>query len=307
MIFDRSRLSGFADEAGDTIQEQIAATKALGWSRIESRNIQGRNITDIDDGLFETVATELDSAAVRIDCFGSAVANWAKDPRKDADFRTSIAELERALPRMRLLGTTQIRAMSFCAIKDARPDSPEIEDSVVSKLKVLVKLCQDAGVLYLHENCANFGGLSWEHTLRLIERVDSPAFRLIFDTGNPVNTFDRRGKPWQRQDSLEFFSKVQPWVERIHIKDGRFLEATDTIFNKMDHTYPGEGEGQVREVVTQALAGGFKGVFSIEPHLAIVHHDRKDDKAALSRFDSYVEYGRRFMDIIDAIMTKVKS
>ena len=28
--------------------------------------------------------------------------------------------------------------------------------------------CEEAGILYLHENCMNYGGLSHEHTLRLL-------------------------------------------------------------------------------------------------------------------------------------------
>jgi sugar phosphate isomerase/epimerase len=294
---DLSRFSGFADEAGDTIQEQIKATKELGWTRIEARNISGKNLTDIDDGVFGQVEAALKAEGVAIDCFGSAVANWAKDPRKEEDFKLSIAELERALPRMKRLGTKYIRGMSFCAVKDARPDSADIEDSVVRKLKVLAKMCQDAGVMYLHENCANFGGLSWEHSLRLAERIGSPAFKLIFDTGNPLGTYDRRGKPWQLQNSMEFYTHVKHLVERIHVKDGFFIEPTETVFNKMNYTFPGEGAGQVQEIVAAAEKSGFKGTYSMEPHMATVYHEVNGQKQALSRYDTYVEYGRRFMSL----------
>jgi len=297
--------SGFADEAADSIDEQIKATRELGWTRIESRSIDGNNIHNIDDALFEKVEASLASSGVIIDCFGSTVANWAKDPRKEADFEQSVAELKRALPRMKRLGTKQIRAMSFCAIKDARPDSEEIEELVVRKLKVLVRMCEEAGVTYLHENCANFGGLSWEHTLRLIERIDSPAFRLVFDTGNPVATFDRRGKPWERQDSLEFYNRVQDYVDRIHIKDARFVAPTDTTFNELEHCWPGEGEGRVREVIKAALSSGFKGVFSIEPHMASVYHNPDGGKVLLSRHKTYVEYGRRAMALVNAVAVEV--
>jgi sugar phosphate isomerase/epimerase len=292
-------LSGIADEAGPSIAEQIRATKELGWTCIEARNIQGTNLTDISDEAFEDVEAALSAAGVRIDCFGSAVANWAKDPRSEEDFQKTLGELQRAIPRMKRLGTRQLRAMSFQAIKDARPDSMEIEELVVRKVKQLVAICADADILYLHENCANFGGLSWEHTLRLIERIDSPYFRLIFDTGNPVGTFDRRGKPWERQDSLEFFLRVKEFAERIHIKDARFIRPTDTIFNDLDHCWPGEGEGKVAEVLREALASGFKGTFSIEPHLAAVYHAPGGEPKQRDPYSTYVEYGRRTMTLLD--------
>lgn len=291
--------SGFADEAGDSIQEQIRATKELGWKSIESRNINGKNLTDIDDAAFEEAAAALNASGVSIDCFGSAVANWAKDPRSEEDFKKSVEELERGIKRMKRLGTRYIRGMSFRALKETRPDSMEIEEQVIRKLKHLVSLCADAGVVYLHENCANFGGLSWEHTLRLIERVGSPAFRLVFDTGNPIGTYDRRGKPWERQNSLEFFTKVKDFVDRIHIKDAHFVKPTDGIFNDIDHCWPGEGEGHVVEVVTEALKSGFSGTFSIEPHLAAVYHAPSGEKIERDRVATYVEYGRRTMKLVE--------
>ena len=43
------RCSGIADEAGQPIDAQIKAHKELGWDFIELRNIDGTNLTDVDD------------------------------------------------------------------------------------------------------------------------------------------------------------------------------------------------------------------------------------------------------------------
>ncbi|MFC1976460.1 sugar phosphate isomerase/epimerase, partial [Chloroflexota bacterium] len=68
--------TGFADEAGASIDVQIKATKELGWSNIESRSIDGINLTDISDEKFEEVVEKLAEAGIKINCFGSAIANW---------------------------------------------------------------------------------------------------------------------------------------------------------------------------------------------------------------------------------------
>ena len=76
-------LTGFADEAAENLADQIKATKELGWNAIESRNINGKNIHDISEEDFEKTVELLDREGVYINCFGSAIANWAKNIKDD--------------------------------------------------------------------------------------------------------------------------------------------------------------------------------------------------------------------------------
>ena len=50
-------LTGFADEAALDLDGQIAATKELGWTNIESRAIGGVNIHDLSDEAFDEAAS----------------------------------------------------------------------------------------------------------------------------------------------------------------------------------------------------------------------------------------------------------
>ena len=202
--------TGFADEAGDSIETQIEATLELGWNNIESRSINKTNITDISDQDFNHVFEKLAENNIKINCFGSAIANWSKDPRDEAGFQENLASLDRAITRMQRLGTKYLRGMSFKIVKDVAPDSPEIEKQIFEKLTRLVKICEDADIIYLHENCMNYGGLSYQHTLRLLDKIQSQNFKLVFDTGNPVGTDNHIGKPpFKKQSSWEFYSNVE--------------------------------------------------------------------------------------------------
>lgn len=161
--------TGFADEAGQAIDIQIKATKELGWSHIELRATDSPlNVTDVSNEKFDEVLAKLTDAGISISCFGSAVANWQKDPLKEEDFTRSVEELERALPRMKKARTRYLRGMSFVALKDKPAPGPDIEKIIFTKIKKLVKMCEEVDILYLHENCLNYGGLSWKHTLRLL-------------------------------------------------------------------------------------------------------------------------------------------
>ncbi len=293
--------TGFADEAGRSIDAQIKATKELGWKYIESRNIDGVNIHSISDRKFDMIAEKLAESGVEINCFGSEVANWGKDPFKEEDFEISIAMLERSIKRMKKIGCKMIRGMSFAQQKNRDPFDPEVEAQVFPKVEYLVKMCEDAGIIYGHENCMNYGGQSYEHTLKLVDKIKSPAFKLIFDTGNPVFTDLRLGeKPYKKQDAFEFYKNIKDFIYYVHIKDAIYQEETDGIFPKSNFTYAGEGNGRVKEIVTDLLKNGFDGGFSIEPHIQLVfHEDASATDQEQAKYDSYIEYGQKFMKLVE--------
>ena len=292
--------SGFADEAGNSIETQIKATIELGWKNIESRSINNVNITDVSEKEFDFVYENLIEFGININCFGSAIANWSKDPRDGESFDECVQSLNRAIPRMHRLGTRYIRGMSFKILRDVEPDSPEIEKHIFEKLSTLIKICEDSGIMYLHENCMNYGGLSYIHTLRLLDNIQSPNFKLVFDTGNPVGSDNRVGPPpFKKQSSWEFYKNIREFIEYVHIKDCIFIAETNEIFPQLEFTFPGEGHGDVRKIVFDLLRTGYNGGFSIEPHLSFIHHDRSEQSIASIRYENYVSYGKRFMKLFE--------
>jgi len=283
-------LTGFADEAATGIDGQIRAVKELGWSNIESRNIDGVNIHDLDEKAFDVVCGKLDDAGVKINCFGSAIANWAKSIENPFD--EDLAAARRAIPRMKRLGTKMIRIMSYPPLKD-RPMEDQMAEERFARLRTLVSMFSDAGIDVLHENCMNYGGQGWKYTLRMLEAV--PGLKLVFDTGNPVNT-DDRDNPGKRQSAWDFWQHVKQHVVYIHIKDG----VPGKGDKRTDWCWCGEGDGDVERIVRDALAGGYDGGFSMEPHMALVAHDASVKNSEDFKFANFVEYGRRFEKILAA-------
>jgi len=112
------KFTGFADEASRDLETQIAATREIGWTAISARMIGGSNIHDLDEEEFARVADRLDEAGVSVSEFGSLIANWGKTV--DSDFSLTVAEVERAIPRMKRLGTPLVRIMSYGSGASAR-------------------------------------------------------------------------------------------------------------------------------------------------------------------------------------------
>jgi len=273
--------SGIADEAGDDIVTQIKAQQELGWHHIELRNISGIGVADLSDRAFEDVVEKLSDAGIGVSCFASQLCNWARPITKHPDIDRH--ELERAIPRMQRLGCPYIRTMSY---PNAGWPEEEWRDEVVARLKVLARMAEDGGVTLVHENCNGWGGLGPAQTMELLERVNSPALKLVYDTGNPVG---------HEQDPWEYYAGVKEDIVYVHIKDGKTTDGK-TVF-----TFPGEGQGRVADVVKDILASGYDGGFSIEPHLAAIVHEGKAASEAKDSYALYVEYGQRLMSLVEQV------
>ncbi|MCK5843869.1 MAG: sugar phosphate isomerase/epimerase [Victivallales bacterium] len=289
--------TGFADEAGKDFDIQIKATKELGWSNIETRALMGGNLASITDEEFETVCAKLDEAGVKFNCFGSGVGNWATSIEEPPN--ASYEELRKAIPRMRKLGIKMARVMSF-PVKDTSKFE-EFADEAITRMKTIAKIAEDGGILALVENCAGWATGSPDHMVRTMEAVNSPAMKVVFDTGNPVFDPDvRTPQPHKMQNAWEFYQAVKPWIEYVHIKDGVFKDG------KQKFTFAGEGDGQVRRIVKDLLANGYDGGISMEPHMAVVFHDDSVKSEAEIQYQNYVEYGKRFMKMVDEIKAELQ-
>lgn len=287
------KLSGFADEAARDIAGQVQVLKQLGWNSIELRTVDEVSVHDLDDGAFDRVRRELDSNDISVCCLGSTIANWGQSVH--APFRETLAAVKRAVRRMAQLDTALVRIMSYKVEEDeqGRAYEDQHEEERFSRLRDICSMFLDSGMTPVHENCHTYGGMSWEHTLKLIDEV--PGLKLVYDTGNPEITHDFRSEyPYKRQDAWEFYQHVKDHIVHVHIKDA----VHDQEKNQDIYCYPGDGKGAVLQTVADLIKRGYDGVYSIEPHMAVVFHVASVTSDAQARLDNFVEYGRRTEELL---------
>jgi sugar phosphate isomerase/epimerase len=289
-------LTGIGDEGANNIDGQIQATKELGWKYLEPRGVEvsgfaKANFHDIPDPAFDTALKKLDAAGIGVYCFGSTIMNWSK--KVEDPFDITLAEVKRTIPRMKRTGAKFVRIMSF----KPGDDEYKIPSEVFRRVKDVTNMFLDVGILPVHENCMNYGGMSWQHALELLDKC--PGLKWVFDTANPIFNPDRsKPKPWPKQDPWEFWEHVRDHVAHIHIKDATWNPAK----NDADYNWPGEGHGRVRDILKDAFARGYDAGISIEPHMVVVFHDalsKTNNEEAMGK--NYVEYGKRLEEIIAEI------
>ena len=92
--------------------------------------------------------------------------------------------------------------------------------------------------------------------------------------------------PYSYQNGLKFFQEVRPHVEYLHIKDGHW--AGDVS----EYTFPGEGLGNVAEILREIKEHKMDIPISIEPHVAVVFHDPTVTTTTQERWDTFIRYGK---------------
>jgi sugar phosphate isomerase/epimerase len=222
--------------------------------------------------------------------------NWAKkvgDP-----FEITLAEVKRAIPRMKRVGAKYIRVMSF----KPGDDDYKIPTEAFKRVKDVTNMFLDEGLQPVHENCMNYGGMSWQHALELLDKC--PGLKWVFDTANPIFNPDRaKPKPWPKQDAWEFWEHVREHVVHIHIKDATWNPKK----NDADYNWPGEGQGRVHDILKDAFARGYDAGISIEPHMEVVFHDAQSKAAGEEAMQkNFVEYGQRLEKMIAGIKKELK-
>jgi len=272
-------LSGISDEAGKSLDVQIKAHRELGWSHIELRMVDGRQFTSLSDAEFDVAYGQLEKAGLKVSCFSSAIANWARPIT--GSFEMDLDDLRRSIPRMRRLGCPFIRIMSW---PNKGLELEAWKNEVLRRMKELVRMAEDGGIVLALENCDGWASQSAVHMVDFLRRIDSPALKVVFDTGNP---------PAHGHNAAAWYLAVKRYIAYVHIKDC-YIDSDEQV----RYTWPGEGHGFVRFILDDLLQGGYDGGISIEPHVAAqIHSGNMAEANEDSAFRSYVTYGRKLADL----------
>ena len=137
-------LTGFADEAGKSLATQIKATKEIGWNAISARSIDGKSIHDLSEKDFKKALKLLEKEEIHVPEIGSLIGNWGK--KITDDFDVTLGEIERAIPRMKQLGTKIIRVMSYAQ----EPwGEDQHEEERFKRLRIIQQRFADEGITCL--------------------------------------------------------------------------------------------------------------------------------------------------------------
>ena len=243
-----AKLSAFADEVTEDFLAQVEFLAGERVGYIEPRFINKKNIMDLTKGELSEARTMIRDHGLKVSAIGSPIGKV----RLDEPFEPHLDKFKHAVDLALFFETPYIRMFSYYA-----PEGKNIDDyreQVIERMAAKVEVLADADVTMVHENEANIYGHSAQNCVDMVEAIDSPKLRLVYDPANFV---------WGEKmtNNVEVcWPVMKPYVVHIHIKDWK-LGAADV------GSIPGEGDGQIRELLTELAAINYDGCMTMEPHL----------------------------------------
>ncbi len=238
-------ISAFADEISPEPMEQLDVLERSGVKHIELRSIHKTNVLDLTDAQVAEFKKLLDSRGFKLSAIGSPIGKVKiTDP-----FEPHLKRFQRALDLCKVFDTPNIRLFSYYPPEDGA-NWDHYRQTVMDRMRQKVELAAKAGVCLLHENEHRIYGEAPERVVDLLRTIDHPSFRAIYDPANYVHGGHDPWKGWQL---------TKEWTVHFHIKDWIHGETTGRL--------TGEGHGRIAEVMADAIAMGYRGFATLEPHL----------------------------------------
>ena len=237
-------LSGFSDEIAPELDLQLAAIREWGLSHIELRAADGVNVSDFSTEKVKEVKNKLAGAGVSVSSIGSPIGKIGMEE----DFAPHLEKLKRTLEIQKELGAPYLRMFSFYIPQGRAPE--DFREEVLDRMGRMVEEAAAWDSVLLHENEKGIYGDSAPRCKELLEAFYGPHFKAVFDFANFVQV---------GQQTLPAYELLKPYVEYVHVKDAQW--GTGAVVPA------GQGDGHVKEILTDLTGGGWKGFLSLEPHL----------------------------------------
>lgn len=242
-----AKLSAFADEVTDDFLEQVKYLAGEHVDYIEIRFVNQKNVMDLTQDELHEAKKMIADNRLQVCAIGSPIGKV----KIDEPFGPHLDKFKHAVDLAQFFEAPYIRMFSYYP-----PEGKNIadyRDEVMERMSAKVEILKDVDVTMVHENETDIYGHSAENCVDIAKTVNSPKLRLVYDPANFV---------WGQKitDNVEkCWPLMKPYVVHIHIKDWKLGDTLGSI--------PGEGDGQIKELLAELAVMNYEGCLTMEPHL----------------------------------------
>ena len=264
------KLCAFSDEAGSSLDEQIAALKRNIISLMELRSIDKKNVSDFTIEEARNYQNILENNGIFVWSIGSPLGKVSID----VDFEEYSKKITHVCELANIFKTNKIRMFSFF-------NAYENPQKVFEYLRKMVEIARKYGVSLYHENEKDIYGDTAERVEEIYQNVDG--LKYIYDPANYIQC-DQKA-----EITLPKFHKK---TDYFHIKD--------VIFETGELVPAGYGDGDILKLIE--LIDEDK-TLTLEPHLAVFDSFKSVDNTEMKHKFIYKNSNEAF----DAAVTALKN
>ncbi|MGE5558019.1 MAG: sugar phosphate isomerase/epimerase family protein [Bacillota bacterium] len=238
-------ISGFADEIADDLDAQLNVLESLDIFYIEMRGVNGKPLVHHTTDEARAIKKKLDARGFKISAIGSPLGKIKiTDP-----FPPHLDLFKHTLEIARILETEYIRIFSFYMPQGEDPSG--YRDAVMERWSSFIREAQGSNLILAHENEKDIYGDTPERCLDLLQTMNCPYFKAVFDPANFI------------QCDVETYPKAYEMLKG-HLA---YLHIKDALYRDHSVTPAGHGDGKIERILEDLRRRNFEGFLSLEPHL----------------------------------------
>lgn len=266
------RLTAITDEISQDFEHALDVLQEYGARAAELRGLWGTNVADLTDAQVDKALRALDQrqmcvAALSTPFYKCDLERAADNPGEAAGpmhlavprgLDGQLEMLQRCATIAHRLNTRILRVFTFWRKAALAPD---IEEQIAAAFLPAIALAEREDLTLVLENeHACFIGTGAE-AAGMLARIGSPRVRACWDPGN---AFAAGEQPYP-----DGYAAVRPWVEHVHVKDGRRVQTQQGEQTRW--CVVGQGEVDWRGQLEALSADGYSGYLSLETHYVPEH------------------------------------
>lgn len=236
--------SGLGDEISPVLSEQMDTFEKLGIKYIETRVVNGVNVSKLTIDQAKAAKGELDSRGFKVSAVSSPIGKTFITEAFDEELKLFKHVVEVA----KIFESNYIRIFSFFIPEGEAPE--KYREEVISRLKVMVEIAEENNITLLHENEKGVYGDSPERLLDMFKSINSNNLKLTLDAPN----FIKAGY----EVYPKAFDMLYDYIGYVHLKDS-LNDKTIVPF--------GTGETHALEYLRRLNDKDFQCFLALEPHV----------------------------------------
>jgi sugar phosphate isomerase/epimerase len=244
-MLEKCKISGFADEIDADLEKQIKLLNHLNQSYIEFRSANKKGVADYSIEEAMEVKKLLDSYGIKVSAIGSPIGKISITDDFTAHFET----YQHVVQIAKIFDTPYIRMFSFFIPQGENPLN--YKDEVYNRIRQLIECAREQDIILLHENEKDIYGDNEIRCFELMSEFYGEHFKCTFDFANFVQC---------KVNTMQAYQLLKPYIHYVHVKDA--------LFDTGEVVPPGQGDGQLEDILRDMELSGYQGFLSMEPHLA---------------------------------------